>query len=313
MKQILTALKDVFLAYVPSRSFVEGMIKFDFKIGETQTNLMQICFSNLASWPLIPLLGLIYFDPFKYSWSMRTLFSLENPLVFFLLDGRIAGMLIFFFLFFVLEWIIRKEYFFIGLIFYFLNKNELHIHLATVGLLAVYLSRICYLWWLTVDTESETKKIWKSASVLQFLAWLFVAIAAVTALDYLQINHLFSFSGEFTRFGFLGVTVLLYHGCSHLLLSLWGHFYFQRKAEPSQLSTYYSTANWILRFNMSYYLRSLLKLQVPLQLKKHLENETQLLELKKLNPALANFSVGTVLGREISFLKEAGLRIGKIS
>ena len=141
---------------------------------------------------------------------------------------------------------------------------------------------------------------------------MLVSFSAIGALDYLQINHLFSQSGEMTRFGFLGVTVLLYHGFSHLFLSLWGHFYFQRTTEPSQLSTFYSTANWILRFNMSNYLRSLLKARIPQQLEKHLESELQYVELKKLNPALANFSVGPVLGREISFLKEAGLRISKI-
>lgn len=312
MKKILAALKDVLLSYGPSRSFVESMIKFDFKIGEAHTNLMQICFSNLASWPLIPLLLLIFFDPFKFSWSLVGLLSFDNPAVLFLLDGRLTGMLIFFLLFFLLEWVIRKEYVLIGLIFYFLNRNELHIHLATVALLAVYVSRICYLWWLSVDSESETKKIWKSVSILQFMAWLFVAIATVAALDYLQINHLFTQSGEMTRFGFLCVTVLLYHGFSHLFLSIWGHFYFQRTTEPSQLSTYYSTANWILRFNMSNYLRSLLKNRISQQLEKHLESESQYLELKKMNPALANFSVGLVLGREIAFLKEAGLRISKI-
>ena len=63
---------------------------------------------------------------------------------------------------------------------------------------------------------------------------------------------------------------------------------------------------------MSNYLRSLLKARIPQQLEKHLESELQYVELKKLNPALANFSVGPVLGREISFLKEAGLRISKI-
>lgn len=312
MKKIMAALKDVLLSYGPGRSFVEAMIKFDFKIGEAHTNLMQVCFSNLASWPLIPLLLLIYFDPFKFSWSLVGLLSFENPIVLFLLDGRLTGMLIFFLLFFVLEWVIRNEYFFIGLVFYFLNRNELHIHLATMALLAVYVSRICYLWWLSVDSESETRKIWKSVSILQFVAWLFVAFAAVAALDYLQINHLFTQSGEMTRFGFLCVTVLLYHGFSHLFLSLWGHFYFQRKPEPSQLSTYYSTANWILRFNMSNYLRSLLKARISQQLEKHLASETQYLELKKLNPGLSHFSVGSVLGREISFLKEAGLRISKI-
>lgn len=312
MKQILFALKEVFLSYIPSRSFIEAMMKYDFKIGDAKTSLMQLCFSNLASWPLVIILLVIGLDPFKVSFSLVNLLSFENPMVLFLLDGHLPNMLIFFLLFYFLEWIVRKEYILIAIVFYFLNRSELHVHLATVAVLAIYLSRINYLWWLSVDSESETKKIWKSISLLQFVAWIFIVTTAIGALDYIQVNNLFSQYGSLSRFNFLCVTILLYHACSHLFLSLWGHFYFQKKLEPTRLPTYYSTANWILRFNMSYYLQSLLKSQISKQLNTHLESEKQFQELKVQNKALVRFSVEEVLKKEIAYLKEATLRMGKI-
>lgn len=312
MKEIFFSLKEVFLSFSPARSFVESVMKYDFRIGGARLNLMQMCFSNLASWPLIPLLFLINFDPFKTTWSLTGLLTYDNPILLFLLDGHLSSMIIFFLLFYFLEWIFRKEYLMIALVFYFLNRGELHIHLATGAVLAVYLSRISYLWWLSVDSESETKKIWKSVSMLQVVAWLIVTVTTISALDYIQINYLFSQTGDLNRFNFLCISILLYHVFSHLFLSIWGHFYLQKKTEPSYLPTFFSTANWILRFNMSYYLQSLLKNKVADQLEKHLKNEIQFQQLKAENPALANFSIGDVLRKEIGFLKESSVRLGKI-
>ncbi|MEQ1723718.1 MAG: hypothetical protein ABL930_11120, partial [Pseudobdellovibrio sp.] len=254
----------------------------------------------------------IYFDPVKFSWTLVSLFSFENPVILFLLDGRLGTMMCFFVIFFVLEWLIRKEYVLLAVIFYFLNKGELHIHLASVGVLAVYLSRISYLWWLSLDAQSETQKIWKSVSILQLVAWIVSAICILNALDYVQINLLFNEKSELSRFNFLCIGVLLYHVCSHLFLSFWGHFYFQKKIEPSNLPTYYSTANWILRFNMSYYLQKLLKTQINSQLEKHAESQKQFDELKLVSPGLVKFSIESVLKKETDFLKEANLRISKI-
>lgn len=312
MSEMFKALKNVILAFSPSRSFIEAMMKYDFRIGDRKGNLIQLCFSNLASWPLIPILALIFFDPFKYSWKLVDFITFENPLILFFLDGRIANMAAVFVIFFIAEWVFRKEYLLLALVFYFVNRSELHIHLATVGVLGVYASRICYLWRLSVDLESETKKIWMSASVLQFAAWLLIAFTTLTALDYLQINHLFSQTGELSRYNFLVLIVLLYHGFSHVLLSLWGHFYAQRMLEPSHLPIFFSTAKWISKFNMRYYLQNLLKLRIKEQLEKHSVSQIQLLELKEQNPGILRLSVGEALEKELSYLKEAELRLRQI-
>lgn len=312
IQQILNAIKDTLLAYTPARSQLEGIIKYDFKIGDARTNLMQLCFSNMAMWPLIFIITAIAFDPFKNSWSLVQLLSFENPIVLFLLDGRLTPMIAIFIIFFVLEWLIRKEYILIAIIFYFVNRQELHINLATAAVLAVYLSRISYLWWLSVDVESETKKVWKTVNVLQFVAWIISSVCIINALDYAQINYLFNQGSNLSRYEFLWFAIILHMVCSHLFLCFWGHFHFKKTVEPSYLPTYFSTANWILRFGMSYYLQKLLKTQITQQLEKHSSSQKQFDELKLASPGLVKLSVESVLKKEISYLKEANLRISKI-
>lgn len=312
MKFIIQAIKDTLLSYTPARSQLEAMMKYDFKVGAPRTNLMQLCFSNLASWPLVFLLAVIAFDPFKATWSLVGTLGYESAVVLFLLNGQMIPMLAVFGGFFVLEWLFRKEYLFIAIIFYLLNRGELHIHLATVGILAVYLSRICYLLWFSVDCESETKVIWKASGMLQLVAWFVSGVLILNGLDYMQIHHLFQEATELNRYNFLLTAILIYHIFSHLFLCMWGHFYFQAEREPANLPVYYSTAAWILRFNMSYYLQSLLQKRIATQLESHLEHQQQLAELKASSPGLAQLPVGAVLETEIRYLKEANLRLTRI-
>lgn len=315
MKLILTALKDALLSYTPARSLIESMMKYDFKIGNPRTQLMQLCFSSLAAWPLILLIGLIFLDPFKGSWSLVRWFGHDSDVVLFLLNGQMSTMWLVFGVAFLLEWLFRKEYIFIGLIFYFVNRSELHIHLALAMVLGVYLSRTMYLWWLSVDARSKTKTIWIWASSLQFAGWVVTSVVSLIMLDYLQVNHLFSQVSQamvLNRFNFLLLVILGFHLVSHLMLCLWGHFYYKKENDPAELPTYYSTANWILRFNMSYYLQSLLKSTVPAQIEKHSQNVQQMDGLMAEHAGLGALPVGQVLRQELDYLKEANLRLTKI-
>lgn len=312
MKQIIIALKEVFLSYTPERSFLESIVKIDFKIGDYKTNMIQLCFSNLASWPLVIIGLLIYFDPFKYSWSLVNVLSFTNPVVLFLLNGQMLSMISFFIIFFVLQWLFRREFLLQGLILYFTNRSELHIHLAVVGVLAIYLSRICYLMWLSLDSISHTRTVWQAVGKLQLVAWLVSAILVMSTIDYIQVRHLFKEGTELSRFNFLCVAIIVYHSTSHLFLSLWGHFYVQLKKDPSQLYTYFSTARWILRFDPSYHFQTLLKNRISDQIEQHEKSMVQYEELKTLNKNIALSSVHHVLAQEITFLKEAQLRLSKI-
>lgn len=319
LKEILLALQEVFLSYTPERSFTQSMIKFDFKLGSERSNLMQLCFSNLAAWPLFFILLLIRLDPFRRAWHLVDFLSFDHPVMLFLLNGQLLNMLSFFFIFFIAEWLIKKEYLLIAIVFYFINRSEIHIHLATASILAIYLSRLCYLSLLVAQPASLTQQIWSAVGRLQLLAWGLVALTTFKVLDFIQVHFLFNETSELNRFNFLIVVILLYHGFCHLFLSLWGHFYILKKREPTFLPVYYSTGDWVLKFNKddkfnktNKKLLSALRDKTTEQLQKHQESRKQLQELQKQNVGLQRLPIEKVLNQEIENLKQAELHLAKI-
>lgn len=311
MKQIFAALKKVLISKSPARCMLESMMKWDFKCGDQRQNLMQLCFANLASWPILLLAALIALDPFNHAFSLAGFFGEDSRFVHALLDGHNQNLILFFTIFYALEWLFRFEFLFLAVILYFLNKGDLHVNLAVSSVFGVFLARICYLWWLAVDCESETQKIWSRVSQLQFASWLLTFAGSLYALDFLQTNRLFDgvWSG---RLIFVTTAVVLIHAFAHVLFSLWGHFYFGAKVDPSYLRTSYSTANWILRFGMSIRLQNTLKKQIDEQLPKHQKSHEQYAELKGRNPGISKLSIEFVLKKEIEYLKEALLRLNRI-
>ena len=65
MALIKTALQEVFLAPSVTKSMVESIIRYDFKIGHERAALMQLCFSSLATWPTAVTLFLVYWFEFN--------------------------------------------------------------------------------------------------------------------------------------------------------------------------------------------------------------------------------------------------------
>lgn len=308
--KIKRAVLDSVLSYSTSRSLLESMMKLDFKIGDRHTALMQLCFSYLAAWPGFLLIGLFWFKPFEALPLLSNWLGPDHLFVLSLLSGQLSSMLTAFVVIFVIQWVLRKEYLLIFLLFYLQSRGEIHIHLSVTVLLALYFSRTCYLWWLSVDSVDQTKKIWKSVSILQMLVWLAVAGVTLFLLDHIQRNFLWGESVLWSgRYGFLVVVLLCYHALNHLGLSLWGHFYFRRPAEPSDLPIYYSTANWILRFNMSHHLQNLLRNRLSEQMSLHQEHQRKLSDLP---PHLRQGRLQEVVSGELGYLREANLRLTKI-
>jgi len=308
--QIVTALYDSFLSYSTARSLLESMMKLDFKIGDRRTAFMQLCFSYLAAWPVVPMILILWLKPFSLAPDLNAWLGADHPLVLFLLNGQISAMLTIFLSMFVIQWVLRKEYVLIFLIFYLQSRSEIHIHLSVSALLAVYFSRLCYLWWLSVDVAGQARQLWKSASIIQMCAWLLVAGCALTSLDHIQKNFLWVEAEIWSgRYGFLALLLLGYHVLNHSLLSLWGHFAYVKKTDPSDLPSYYSTSTWILRFNMSHHLQSLLRRKVSEQIALHQDHQEK---LRELPDHLRQSHLQSVIGRELSWLKEASLRLTKI-
>ena len=313
MNLIWTALKEVIWAFSPVRSFYESMMKFDFKIEPPRQTLMQLCFSQLASWPLCIGFLLIYFDPFLGSISLQQILQKflgsENLISFYLLDGHSQNMLVFLIGFFVLEWIVRHEQVLLFIVLWFVKRSDLHFHLGLAALLGIYLSRSCYLWWFAVDLQSVTKHIWSRVTSILLMSWIVTSVVSLYLLQLLHLNHFFSASVVENRFEFLVFIWVIWTIFSHASLSLWGHFYFKKEKEPTDLPQYYSTASWILRFKMSFSMKKKMREQVAEAMKRHQELLQQSQQLTDISPGFQTNGLMKVLQAEVNHLQMASSRL----
>lgn len=306
---ILDAIKEVLLCFFPVRAMYEAMIKYDFKIENPRKNLLQLCLAPLAAWPFFLLLLVIYFDPTKCAFSLQSTLGPESMLTNFLLSGQIENMWIIGGTFFLIEWIFRREYLFLALLFYFVAKADVHIHLATAAVIGTFIARAFYLWWFHITLESQTRKTWKLATSLQCISTITVSIAVLFALDYLQRNHYFSSSITANRFEFSILSLLSYYVSSLVVLLTWGHFYSGQRLEPSFLPVHYSTETWLYRFSMRPYITKLMKDKIRKALPEHLQSVKHFDELKDQSPGLGMNHLGITLTKETGYLQSASSRL----
>lgn len=312
MSSVLKSFKLAAFSFSPSKCLVESFMRFDFKLGDARENLMQACFAALASWPMFLLLAVIAYDPFKVDWSLVHILNADNSFLLYLLDGQLQTMVVFFVIAFVVEWIFRREYLFLFLLAYFLGRFELHINLAVASMLGIILSRIAYQWWAMLDLTSDSQKIWGRLHQLQMLAWVVTVALSLSALDYLQVNHVFQKQGLLTRLNFFAAVYACYYAVTLAGSMVWGHFYFHAKKDPTSLPTHYSSAQFILRFKLGEQLVYQMKKLVKEQIQKHTQHSQEYENLRKVSPGLANFPFSKVVATELSYLREALLRLDKI-
>ncbi len=317
IQNITEAIKEAFWSFSPERSFTESIMQYDFQINSLQKSLMQYSFPLVALWPLVCIFLILLWDPFYQNWSVHQLLGADSDLVMFLSSGQQNHMVYFFLAMFVFQWLFRIEFLLYGFIIYFVNRMDLHLHLALSGIMGICLSRICYQWWLGLKLEPHIKKIWNWGSSLQLISFLLVLSVSLYLLDFLQVQGMFSNVsnlqiGKVSRVHFLMISILFFYGLCQALLMLWGHFYVRLTPEPSEIRIKFSTAEWILRFKPSSRLQKL----IEEQLKQHLENNEQYLnqlgELEIIQPRLSNSMMRQNILKEQNYLKEASYRLAKM-
>lgn len=309
IQYLKNALSEVLLSFSIQRCQVEAMMKIDFKIGHERTNLMQLCFSNLAGWPLLLLIAILYFDPTKNSWSLQQLFQQNMTVSFWLLDGRLGNMALFFGAAFFLQWIFRQETVFTAVIFYFLLKSDIHFHLAVSAISGIVFARSCYLWWMHTDVKSRYRKIWVTFTTLQLAGWLVASVFVFYMIDNLQFSGYFSESVSMNRFEFTLWSLIIIYFTQFLFSSLWGHLSFQKVKEPSEFPICYSTTTWILRFKMRPYFKKQIKDQTAKYLLLHEQNLEELKSIKDLSPVSIPAQITNILQTEIEYLKTASSKL----
>jgi hypothetical protein len=273
--------------------------------------LLRLCFSSLSNWFLLVVLAVISVDPFVVSSYSRLDSFSENSLLLFLLDGHAPHMVSVFLAVFVLTWLFRQEILFTVLLAYLVKHSWLHVNLAVAGVLAVLFSSLCYRWWAVVDIKSEARKIWNRIHQLILVSYIITFLYGMYELDFMLKNGLLGANGIINRVHFLIFVLIIYYGLNFIFMSVYGHFYYHRKKEPSDLQIYYSTANWILRFRFSEDLRAALKKKSEAEIVKHQTHLKSFNELKSSSPGLATLPLENALTSEIDYLKEAIMRFSK--
>ena len=296
---IKDALKNVLQALTPNRSVLEGMMKYDFKMGDSVQNVMQVSFSSLANWPLFLICILVWVDPIRTFWSLQQVLGEDSSIRFFLLSGQPLPMFFFLIAFFLLESLLKKEYLLVGLLFYFLHRSDLHLHLALAGIIGVYFARAVYLFRLMVGLESKTRNVWRWVTTLQLLVIMVTALVAVGSLDQF-----------WPRFYYLISAVFLFHLLSFLTLATWGHFYIQVKNDPAYIPVHYSSALWLRKsFGFTRSFRKKLKDQVDVQIKRHLVSLAQVQEMKDQSLGVRVSTLENILNKELGYLQTAASRL----
>ncbi len=295
---LISVFKTVFSSVTPNRCLMEGLLKYDFKCEEPRKHVMQISFSALASWPLFILIFMIWFDPFRYSWSLNSIFGEGSEFRFFLLDGQVSVMILFALLFFCLEWFIRNEYVFIAIVFYFLAKSELHLHLALASVIGVYFSKACYLCRLSLSLQSKTKRIWIWVTTLQLIATVSVSIASLLILDQ-----------TWPRFYFLACVIFIVQFAIFSMAAVWGHFYFKIKNDPAFIPIYFSTATWLKKMKLSSDCKQQLRRVTQNQINIHHASLRQLQEMKDQSLGVRLGSIEVILNKELAYLRSAASRL----
>ena len=309
IKQLGIAIKEVLVSFSPKCSAFESMMKIDFKIGEERLNFIQLCFSSLAAWPFFILAGVVQLNFLPATWSLQHIFAEQLEFRFFLMDGRISNMLLFFAVFFIVEWIIRKEYLILAIILYLLLKSDIHFYLAVASCAAVLFSRSCYLWWFHLDLKSRSFKIWKIFSSLQIIGTLLGIFFCFYLLQVLFDLGYFTTSLIENRCRTLVLFILIIYVSPLPLITIWGHFFVRKKKEPTDFPIHYSTASWILRFKMRPFLQKKLLEQIHKYLELHQKNLNDFLELKDLGPVSIPSQIIQILKTELSYLNLASSRL----
>ncbi len=309
IRKILTALAQVALCFSAGRSQLEAMMKIDFKIGEEKQNWMQLCFSNLGNWPLYIISTVMLFEPSRYSWSLQKVFAEHLSISFFLLDGHLQNMVIFAIVFFIAEWILRSQQFLLLILIYFLLKSDIHINLATTALIGIVFSNYCNFWWLHLDLESRSRKIWKTLCQLQILGCVVGGSLCLWLLNYFHQQGYFAATLAGSRYGIFILFITIIYFLQFCMTALWGHFSIKVSIEPSNFPINYSTANWIYRVPLSAHLKKRLRQQTGKYMELHTSNLRELAELKDLSPATIPRKISEILHSELRYLKLASSRL----
>lgn len=240
----------------------QALVTLDFDKDKRREALMRLCFSNLAAWPLILVLLLFIINPLRYHFSLTQKLGLDNVFVqtLFGTDWLYASILIT--SVFVIAFLTRKELLLIGLVGFFVSQGDMHLLIALSLLACIILARVLInLRWIRF-LESFTKSVWMVTGFLGFVSWALAVHLSFEFYNWLLKSGFFSQSMFANRLEFFIVIVCVYYGLDLLVMSVWGHFYNKKNADPSQFNVKYSSSLILKKLSLGQTFKDNLKDQI---------------------------------------------------
>ncbi|MFN3455160.1 MAG: hypothetical protein ACK41T_09400 [Pseudobdellovibrio sp.] len=229
----------------------ESFVTFDFYRDQRRASLMRLCFSPLSSWIVFAALSLFFIPMLRYGFSLSQLLGLENVVVNALYGGSLEWFLVMALIFFVTAFLFRAEFLILIFIGIFISRGDLHLIVALGFVCSVFLARPFLNLKLSFKVQSEIRKILWQISGLEIISIIISTGISYSLYDYFRYNGYYSQSMFANRYETFILWLAVFYAVELLVTSLWGHFYYQFKREPSRISLRYSTALILKKLSLS--------------------------------------------------------------
>lgn len=245
---ILEQIKKNVLKMSSVKTQHEALAAIDFKLTDEKSGLLQMCFSILADWPIISMMIVLFFNPFRYQFSMFSYLPVDSKiLVWAFSENFFLGFLVFA----LANTLLNSRFLWLTVVAWFISNGDIHIFLAIGAVSGIFFSAARKNLKLSTDIHGKIKNTWLFFSILQMLAVILAAIVNYTIYFNFKSLGYFSATMSVNRFEFFMLAVTIHLLAEFVLTSIWGHFYSRRKIEPADWKLFYSTAVILKKLRLS--------------------------------------------------------------
>lgn len=259
---VIEQLKKTLVCASVIKNQHESLVTLDFENKSRRSSLMRLCFSALAAWPLVLFLIAVAVNPWRYHLSLTQFLGMDHFISQFLFDLNFKTVAILVILFFSLALGLRKEGILTGFLGLLITQGDLHLSLGIILLSGIFLARHLFNLTLVRSLCDYTKTVWTAASVLSFLSWVIGTLLCFEIYQFLLQLGLYSKSMHAFRIESFILFVAIYYFLEIFILSLWGHFHFQRNLETTYYNIKYSSALILHRLTLGRLFKNALKQQI---------------------------------------------------
>jgi len=250
---ILQQLKYVLLHIKITPIQISGLIGFDLSEENRRSYLMRMCFAPVTSVYVFLVLLILYFNPIKFHYTLTQGLGIDHLLVRILFGENLWTTSLLVVLFFALSIFTHVEVLWISLLGLLQSQGDIHIELSILCLCAVFYGRSIRNFSYINKAEGLTNMTWKFLSGVTFFAHSVSVYIVINLLRYLVQNGYFSATMYVNRFEFFAMVIFIFYFTELVMLSVWGHFFYQKLSQIQNISRYlvrYSCYKFLQKFKL---------------------------------------------------------------